>query len=435
MSNRNLFGVDVRDRQPPEIEHGIRRSARGMTPFSNDRMEGRRYGPMTPYNTKGAMMPLHFDPMEGKPSGTPMLGRYPKKRQGASDLLHTLDGQPDIVKEWIWDLIMDRVPELRTGQQLTDVLRLVPRGQRLNINYFDGSLNIPTNTIKFEANFKLNTAYEAGDIVIDGDNVFIYVEDVPATNTVRPAADSRAEHLDAGSPLDLVNIVKRGLIFTVTRRGGDIIRMEITPSDILGAIQAMTDQQKTQIRTEIDASPRVHDHDDRYYTESQSDNKYSLKHGHPYAPSSTISATVANILAGIKGFTDSQDTEAKTALGITIDPLKKTDWTPVISSARGVSGTPRVITSEYVEIYKMVLVYLRLSYNKNANRMFIDISLPFPPDEKVERGFLVWNSSTIPRYLSTENIIRFVSLSSMCYFQNYKLNLPSIRFYGKGPEK
>ena len=123
----------------------------------------------------------------------------------------------------------------------------------------------------------LNTAYTAGSIVTDNNNVFIYIQPIPVDNTTRPGDDTRAEHLDVGDPMDLKNISKSGLTFTVTRRSGDTFTLTITPVDVLTAIQGMTDDQKTALRTAIGAqiagsyAPAVHNHDGRYYQESEVD--------------------------------------------------------------------------------------------------------------------------------------------------------------------
>ena len=451
--------IDESIEQLPKI---TKRTARGMNPFPGDGMKGRTYGPMIPFNFNGLgrMKPYSFTPMTGKPSGKPMRGRYPKKREGAGDILHSLSGQPDLVKDYIWDLIMDRVPELRdaeetynliqsriagytdpftptekiklrdietratadmTANEIISLLNLLPKGERLNINWFDGELNIPTNTVEWHGQFQLNTAYGSGDMVIDAGNLFIYISDVPATNTVRPAADTtRAEHLDAGSPNDIVDATKSNLTITLVRRSGDNINLEITNSDIVSAFQGMTTTEKARVRTALDVplvshthngatvwngiargtsitvgaitshggayfgcirnhskgttgpdgdsvnwiilsnwgntwsnkwypagtmversgspyvalqnvnrgdpapdasnnskwlrmdadpslfAPANHNHNDIYYTETESDGRF--------APVSTISATPANILTGVKGFTDEQDLEARDAL-------------------------------------------------------------------------------------------------------------------------
>ena len=91
-----------------------KRTARGMTPFSKERMEDRRYGPMLAFdiNGLGEMRPYTNTPMTGKPSGTPMLGRYPKHRESAEDILDIFEGQPEAVKEYIWSLIRSEVRDL-----------------------------------------------------------------------------------------------------------------------------------------------------------------------------------------------------------------------------------------------------------------------------------------------------------------------------------
>ena len=198
-----------------EVDGEIKRSARGMNPFHDSGMQGRSYGPMIPFNFNGlgGMNPFH-DGMTGKPSGDPMRGRLPKKREGAEDILYHLDGQPDLVKDYMWDLIMDRVPELRdadetynlifsrlqgytdpftptekgklrdietratadqTAAEVIAILNALPVGQRLNINWFDGELSIPTNTASWHGQFQLRTAYTSGSIVVDaGKCIYLY---------------------------------------------------------------------------------------------------------------------------------------------------------------------------------------------------------------------------------------------------------------------
>ena len=217
------------------------------------------------------MLPYTGDGMTGKPSGEPMLGRLPKKREGAQDILRYLDGQPELVRDYMLDLVREAISENnftdtlllklneienratadQTAPEVIALLNMLPRGSRLNINWFDGELNIPTNTVQWHGQFQLNTAYESGYMVIDAGSIFIYIQDVPATNTVRPAADSRAEHLDAGSPQDLINATKSGLTFTFVRRSGDNINLTITGADLVTAAESMTTGQKTSFRSAI----------------------------------------------------------------------------------------------------------------------------------------------------------------------------------------
>lgn len=403
MSNTNLFGVDVRDRPPPESD-GASAYHGSLQPFSKGSLDGKWYGSLNPFS-KYSLNPFPHN-LNDKWYGS-LLGVQDKRKQKTTeDVLKTLDGKPDLVKEYMEELLMEKLSDEnftaalkqkldgiepnatadQTASEIMDILRLVPKGERININYFDGSLNIPTNTIKFEANFQLNTAYAAGDIVIDGDNVFIYVEDVPATNTVRPAADSRAEHLDAGSPLDLVNIAQNGLVFTVTRRGGDTIRMEITPTDILGAIQAMTAQQKTDVRNAINAqikgsyqpagsyAPNPHNHNDEYYTETEADQRFSRIHSHPYAPASTISATTANVLRAILGMTETQEDSARNKIEAVHDfvgeytiPATKTE-TSLPSPARYGDGQPPSVDLTLYRFGKLCFGYISISVTIDNRR-------------------------------------------------------------------
>ena len=82
-----------------------------MTPFALDGMQGRKYGPMIPFNVNslGGMRPYTRDGMIGKPSGTPMTGRFPKKRQSAEDILAMFDGVPELVADYMWGLIAEQI--------------------------------------------------------------------------------------------------------------------------------------------------------------------------------------------------------------------------------------------------------------------------------------------------------------------------------------
>lgn len=141
----------------------------------------------------------------------------------------------------------------QTGSEIIGLLNALPIGSRLNINWLDGNLSIPTNTASWHGAFQLNTAYTAGSIVTDNNNVYIYIVNIPETNTTRPGNDnaSRVEHLDVGSPLDITNISKSGLAFTITRRNGAVFTLTISSADILTAIQNMDSGQKAALRTVI----------------------------------------------------------------------------------------------------------------------------------------------------------------------------------------
>ena len=277
-----------------------KRTARGMTPFALDGMRGRRYGPMIPFNVngRGGMQPYTGTPMENRPSGDPMTGRFPRKRQSGEDILGLFDGIPEMVADYMWDLIMDRIPaptalrgaqatydliqsliqgyvtnytqpftptektkltgvennakDDQTGSEIITLLQAIPVGSRLNINWLDGELSIPTNTASWHGAFQLRTAYASGSIVTDNNNVFIYIQAIPASNTTRPGADTRAEHLDVGSPMDVTDIGRTGLTFTVTRRSGTSFNLTIPATDIIAALD-------TEIGTswkEVNTGPR-----------------------------------------------------------------------------------------------------------------------------------------------------------------------------------
>ena len=199
---------------------------------------------------------------------------------------------------------------------------MLPRGSRLNINWFDGELNIPTNTVEWHGQFQLRTAYESGFMVIDAGNIFIYIQDIPATNTVRPADDTRAEHLDAGSPNDLINASKSGLTFTFVRRSGDNINLTFTSADLVTAAEGMTTGQKVSFRAAIEAAAATHNHDDRYYTETEVDNllngKANTIHNHDgryytetEADSRFLRRTTSALVSLINSFSESQEDQVR----------------------------------------------------------------------------------------------------------------------------
>lgn len=378
---------------------GSNRRTGGMQPFKLDGMQGRRYGPMIPFNVNGlgGMHPYTGDGMSGKPSGTPMRGRFPKKRESAADILEMFDGVPELIRDYMWDLIATQIPEgadksriqgfiegyteaftsqLKSKLETTEIfntdeksklglieplatqdqtaaeiialLQALPVGSRLNINWFDGELNIPTNTASWHGAFQLRTAYTSGSIVTDNNNVFIYTENIPASNTTRPGVDARAEHLDVGSPNDLSDLSKSGLTFTVTRRSGASFNLTISSTDIYNAINGMTTAQKNGLRGIIGAAAASHNHDSRYYTEAQSDARFApVSHNHDsryytetesdgrfaaaahnhdsryytetesdsrFAPRSTISATAANVLAALVAMSTTQEGQARGAI-------------------------------------------------------------------------------------------------------------------------
>lgn len=322
----------VRFTQARPGRDGSNRRTGGMQPFSDDGMMGRRYGPMIPFNryNRPRMLPYTGDGMTGKPSGDPMRGRLPKKREGAQDILQHLDGQPELVAEYMWDLIMDRVPD-PTGSEIVSILMALPIGSRLPFSWLDGQPSIPLNTASWHGQFQLRTAYSAGSLVTDAGNVFIYIVDIPATNTIRPGADaaSRVEHLDVGNPLDITNVAKAGLTFTFTRRTGTF-SLTITPTDIYNAIGNMNPTQLIGLRNLIGAAPVVHDHDGRYYTETEINNllagKSNTGHNHDtryytesesnsrFAPRSTRSATATNVLAALVAMSTAQEGQARSAI-------------------------------------------------------------------------------------------------------------------------
>ena len=245
--------------EPPEpTGDGTTRRTGGMQPFSVDGMQGRTYGPMIPFNRYDTlkMLPYTGDPMDDRPTGTPMLGRLPRKRESGEDILRLFDGVPDLVRDYMFDLIEERIPD-PTGPELITLLRALPVGSRLNFNWLDGAPTIPLNTASWHGAWQSETAYVSGSIVTDNNNVFIYIVDIPATNTTRPGEDTadRVEHLDVGSPMDIIDVEKAGLVFTYWRRGGDSFELTLTADDIYALFVSMNAEQKRDMRTVINAAP------------------------------------------------------------------------------------------------------------------------------------------------------------------------------------
>ena len=310
---------------------GTTRRTGGMQPFSVDGMRGRTYGPMIPFNRydKLKMLPFSGDPMDDKPSGDPMLGRYPKKRESGEDILDMFDGVRELVATYMLELLGNRIPQ-PTGPELITILNGLPVGSRINFNWLDGRPSIPLNTASWHGAWRSETAYVSGSIVIDNNSVFIYIVDIPATNTTRPADDTaaRVEHLDVGSPLDIVDAAQSGLNFVFNRRNGDRVILTFGPDEVYSVLNAMTDTQKSIILLNMadalndarinafrdainaqikgnyaqadhthaasgitEAQARAlfsllgHNHDNRYYTESQSNSRFAPRsHSHSYAP-------------------------------------------------------------------------------------------------------------------------------------------------------
>ena len=309
--------------EPPPSGDGVTRRTGGMQPFSVDGMQGRSYGPMIPFNRYDTlkMLPYTGDPMDDKPTGDPMLGRLPRKRESGEDILRLFDGIPEMVRDYMLELIEDRISQ-PTGPELITILNALPVGSRLNFNWLDGKPSIPLNTAQWHGAWQTLTAYPSGSIVTDNNNVFIYIVDIPATNTTRPGDDTadRVEHLDVGSPMDIIDVEKARLVFTFWRRGGDSFTLTITPDDIYNLFVGMNAEQKVDMRTVIDAAPRVHNHDDRYYTETESNDRYYTKdesdtryavaeHDHD-----AVAVTAARILAALIRGTTQQKVDLRTII-------------------------------------------------------------------------------------------------------------------------
>ena len=202
-----------------------RRSARGMTPFALDGMRGRRYGPMLPFNVNGlgGMRPYAMDPMDDKPSGTPMEGRFPKKRQSAEDVLRMFDGVPELVSDYMWDLIMDRIPAPTQLRDADDTYALI----RAHIEgYVEGYTEAFSSTLK-----------------------------------------SKLEGIE------------------------DSATQDQSDAEILGLLVGLSANQRDSLRNAVNAQVQG-----------------------SYAPGSTISATVANVLLALQGLSSTQEGQARVAI-------------------------------------------------------------------------------------------------------------------------
>ncbi len=345
----------VRFTQARPGRDGSNRRTGGMQPFGIDGMMGRHYGPMIPFNryNKPRMLPYSGEPMTGKPSGEPMLGRFPKKRQSGEDILDLFDGIQERVTDYMWDLIMDRIPD-PTGSEIVSILNALPVGSRINFNWLDGAPTIPINTASWHGAWKTETAYVSGSIVTDGGSVFIYIVDIPATNTTRPSADtaSRVEHLDVGGPLDIVNIQKWGLIFQFTRRNGEYVNFEFTAADVLQILWNFDTTQEQHARWALGAAaadhshgeyaPSSHTHDSRYYTEAESNARYArTSHTHP-AP------TAAQVLTALQAMTTAQENASRDAIGAI-----KAEY---VRTSDGVTDSDAIFIARSHQTHKVLLV-------------------------------------------------------------------------------
>ena len=302
---------------------------RGIKPF-NRGIHGKFYRGVTPFYR--GLKPFYRGIHGGFHRGISGI-QDEKRSQDAVDVLNMFDGVPELVADYMWDLIMDRIPaatQLRneeetynlirariegyvqgyteaftateksklagvetgatadqTASELLALLLALPEGTRLPYSWLDGRPTIPMDTLAWGGQWRTLTAYSDGTIVVDNNNVFLYLVDIPATNTTRPGDDlaTNVEHLDIGSPEDMTHASNSGLTITFTRRSGASFNITITPTDIYNAINAMTTEQKTGLRNIISAAAANHNHDGRYYTETETDTlldgKSDTDHTHP----------------------------------------------------------------------------------------------------------------------------------------------------------
>ena len=223
-----------------------------LDPFPES-LQGRDYGSLIPFS-EYALEPF---PQSLDDTFYPsLLGFQPnRERETARDILDLFDGVREIVADYMLELLGDLIPQ-PTGPDLITLLNALPVGRRLNYNWLDGRPSIPLNTASWHGAWRTETAYVSGSIVTDNNNVFIYIVDIPATNTTRPGDDThdRVEHLDVGSPMDIIDVEKARLVFTFWRRGGDSFELEIVPNDIYNLFIGMNVEQKADIRTVINAA-------------------------------------------------------------------------------------------------------------------------------------------------------------------------------------
>lgn len=326
----NVYAVDFSQARPGrDGEDAPIHFYRGVKPFYRG-VHGRFYRGVIPFYR--GITPFYRG-IHGK-FHRGVSGQQDEKRPfDAIDILGLFDGIPEEVGDYIWRLIMDRIPDQttlrteeetynlirariegyvtgyteaftdtlktklesteiftpnektkltgveanakddQTGSELLALLLALPEGTRLPYSWLDGRPTIPMDTLAWGGQWRTLTAYSDGTIVVDNNNVFLYLVDIPATNTTRPGDDlaTNVEHLDIGSPEDITHAANSGLTITFTRRSGASFSITITSTDIYNAINAMTDDQKTGLRTIISAAAAVHNHDGRYYTETETD--------------------------------------------------------------------------------------------------------------------------------------------------------------------
>ena len=305
---------------------------RGIAPFYRG-TRGRFYRGITPFYR--GLQP-YYRGVKGK-FYRGVSGQEDRKRPfDAVDVLNLFDGIPQQVADYFWLLIRDRIPDIpdpvmlrdaeqtfelvrariqgliegytlsftrseknklasteifsstekskllgieanakddQTGSELLALLLALPEGTRIPYAWLDGRPTIPMDTLAWGGQWRTLTAYSDGTIVVDNNNVFLYLVDIPATNTTRPGDDlaTNVEHLDIGSPEDITHAVNSGLTITFTRRSGASFNITITPTDIYNAVNAMTTEQKVGLRNIISAAAANHNHDGRYYTETETD--------------------------------------------------------------------------------------------------------------------------------------------------------------------
>ena len=105
--------------------------------------------------------------------------------------------------------------------------------------YIRNKPTLAVDTTLWKGTYADNTAYSIGEIVVYQNGVYLYTSAIPADNTTKPDADSRAEQLDIGSASDLVGVSLSDRVLTFTRRDGTTTEVtlthiqDITSGDIL----------------------------------------------------------------------------------------------------------------------------------------------------------------------------------------------------------
>ena len=98
-------------------------------------------------------------------------------------------------------------PAELTGAPIVDLIEALSGRDRLNYDAIRNKPTIPLDSTIWSGQYAANTAYDAGDIVYDGNNIWLFRVAVPNTNTATdPSTITGAEQIDVGGPTDVTAI-------------------------------------------------------------------------------------------------------------------------------------------------------------------------------------------------------------------------------------